>query len=62
MFPGIPAEKIKGKSFQDVLAIDLQLLDEDGKIRRTWHIEDLSQALYQLLTGLFIDLITLRPL
>merc|ERR1712156_1290665 len=64
MFPGIPAEKIRGKSFEDVLAIDLQILDEDGKIRRTWHIEDWSQALYQLLTGgspASLELETLEP-
>jgi len=51
MFPGTPAEKIKGKSFRDTIAIDLQVLDEDGKVRRSWHIEDWSQAVYQLLTG-----------
>merc|ERR1711988_53563 len=51
MFPGTPAEKIKGKSFQDIIAIGIHLLDEDGKIRRAWNIEDWSQALYQLLTG-----------
>lgn len=54
MFPGTPAENIKGKSFQDTIAIGIQLLDEDGKIRRAWNIEDWSNALHQLLTGLFI--------
>jgi len=51
MFPGTPVNEIKGKSFQDVLAIDLHVLDQDGKLKREWHIEDWSEALSQMLTG-----------
>ena len=49
MFPGIDPEKLKGKSFT-TLAYDVQILD-NGKIRRTWHFEDWTTALDEMLTG-----------
>jgi len=49
MFPGIDPEKLKGKSFT-TLAYDVQILDK-GKIRRTWHFEDWTLALDEMLTG-----------
>ena len=49
MFPGISDGKLKGKSFES-MAIDIHLLD-DGFIRRTWHLEDWTTALDEMLTG-----------
>ena len=43
MFPGIEPERLKGKSFS-AMALDIHLLD-NGKIQRTWHIEDWTLAL-----------------
>ena len=47
MFPGIDPENIKGKSF-NTMAIDVHEV-EDGKIKKTWHIEDWQTAVEQLL-------------
>merc|ERR1712238_52966 len=47
MFPGIDPAKLKGKSFKTI-ALDVQILDE-GLIRRTWHFEDWTLALSQML-------------
>lgn len=48
MFPGIPAEKIKGRSFV-TMAMDTHVLGKDGLIHRTWHMEDWASAQAQLL-------------
>ena len=59
MFPGIPAEKLKGKNFS-TLAMDLNILDDEEhhddqfnhqneRIRRSWHFEDWSEAATQML-------------
>ncbi len=48
IFPGIPAADIKGRSFVS-MALDIQVLNEDGLIHRTWHLEDWSSAQAQLL-------------
>merc|ERR1711935_521260 len=61
MFPGIPAEKLKGKNFS-TLALDLNVLDDEEhhddqfnhqneRIRRSWHFEDWSDAAAQMLQG-----------
>ena len=47
MFPGINPTKLKGKSFNS-MAFDVQILDK-GKIRRTWHFEDWTMALDEML-------------
>ena len=47
MFPGIDPEIIKGKSFK-TMAIDIHEV-LDGKIKKTWHIEDWLTAPNQLL-------------
>ena len=46
---GIPIERLVGKSFQ-TFAIDIQNI-RDGLIKQTWHIEDYSTALQQMITG-----------
>jgi hypothetical protein len=43
MFPGIEPERLKGKSFS-AMALDIHILD-NGKIQRTWHVEDWTLAL-----------------
>ena len=43
MFPGIEPNKLKGKSFNS-MALDIHILD-NGKIQRTWHVEDWTLAL-----------------
>ena len=43
LVPGIDPENIKGKSF-DTMAIDIHEV-ENGKIKKTWHIEDWLTAL-----------------
>merc|ERR1711992_11508 len=57
MFPGIEAKKLKGKSFES-MKIDVHVMDNvwDGhkwcqKIRRSWHFEDWTLALDEMLTG-----------
>jgi len=61
MFPGIPAEKLKGKNFS-TLSLDLNVLDDEEhhddqfnhqneRIRRSWHFEDWSDAAAQMLQG-----------
>ena len=50
MFPGIPAQKVRGKSFK-IAINDLHLLDTDGKIKKTWHAEDWASALDQMVNG-----------
>ena len=47
MFPGIEPNKLKGKSFS-TMALDVHILDK-GKIRRTWHAEDWTLALDEIL-------------
>ena len=47
MFPGNDPSNLKGKSFKS-MALDIHFLDE-GKIRRTWHFEDWTLALSQML-------------
>ena len=47
MFPGTDPKVIKGKSFK-TMAIDIHEV-LDGKIKKTWHIEDWLTALNQLL-------------
>ena len=47
MFPGTDPKIIKGKSFK-TMAIDIHEV-LDGKIKKTWHIEDWLTALNQLL-------------
>merc|ERR1711971_1377820 len=42
-FPGIEPRKLKGKSFNS-MALDIHILD-NGKIQRTWHVEDWTLAL-----------------
>ena len=49
MFPGIDPEKIKGKYFES-MAIDVQNI-KDGKIKRTWHFEDWTSIVDQVLRG-----------
>ena len=48
-WPGIPAEKLIGKSFE-TLALDIQVI-ADGKIKQSWHMEDWATALTQMLYG-----------
>ena len=50
MFPGIPNQKVRGKSFK-IAINDLHLLDTDGKIKKTWHAEDWASALDQMVNG-----------
>jgi len=57
MFPGIEAKKLKGKSFES-MKMDVHVMDNvwDGhkwcqKIRRTYHFEDWTLALDEMLTG-----------
>ena len=52
LVPGIDPENIKGKSF-DTMAIDIHEV-ENGKIKKTWHIEDWLTALEQFLGKPFI--------
>jgi len=47
MFPGIEPSRIIGKSFE-TFALDIQII-KDGLIKRTWHFEDWTAALAQLL-------------
>merc|ERR1719150_2022928 len=47
MFPGIEPSRIIGKSFE-TFALDVQII-KDGLIKRTWHFEDWTAALGQLL-------------
>ena len=49
MFPGIPASKVRGKSFR-ILINDLHQM-ENGKIKKTWHAEDWASALEQAVNG-----------
>ena len=49
MFPGVPASKLKNKSFK-ILINDLHQL-ENGKIKKTWHAEDWASALEQAVNG-----------
>ena len=49
MFPSISVDKLKGKSFETII-MDLHVFD-NGKIRRSWHFEDWSTALDEILTG-----------
>ena len=48
MFPGTDPEKLKGKYFNS-MAIDIHVLDNKGKISRTWHLEDWTLALDDML-------------
>jgi hypothetical protein len=48
MFPGTDPERLKGKSFNS-MAIDIHKIDAEGKISRTWHVEDWTLALDQML-------------
>ena len=48
-FPGVPPAKLAGKSFE-MLALDVHYLKE-GKIARSWHLEDWASALDQMLNG-----------
>lgn len=48
-FPGVPADKITGKSFES-LALDIQVV-ENGKIKRAWHLEDWAAAADQMVNG-----------
>jgi len=49
MFSGVAPDKITGKKFCS-MAMDIQMVHE-GKIKRTWHMEDWADALDQILTG-----------
>ena len=49
LFPGIPQDKVKGKRFE-INAHDIHIVHE-GKIRRSWHIEDWASALDQALNA-----------
>ena len=48
-FPGTPIERLRGKSFR-ILTNDVHLL-VGGKIARTWHAEDWTDALDQMING-----------
>jgi hypothetical protein len=48
MFPGTDPEILKGKSF-NTMAIDIHKLDTEDKIKRTWHVEDWSLVLDDIL-------------
>ena len=48
MFPGTDPKKLKGKSFNS-MAIDIHILDNKEKISRTWHLEDWTLALDDML-------------
>ena len=56
IMPGIPVENIVGKKFES-MAIDIQTIS-NGLIKHTYHIEDWSTALQQILNlgGTPIDL------
>ena len=49
MFPGIDVEQLKGKSFS-IQANDVHFV-RDGKIHRSWHVEDWESAKAQMLNG-----------
>jgi len=51
MFPGIEAEKLKGKSFESMKMDVHYMCQETNKIRRTYHFEDWTLALDEMLTG-----------
>ena len=42
-WPGVPADKLIGKSFE-INAQDVHIIDENGLIKRSWHIEDYAQV------------------
>jgi hypothetical protein len=46
-FPGIPSENIRDRFFE-TMAIDIHNI-KDGKIKRSWHVEDWSSAAQQVL-------------
>lgn len=48
-FPGIPAEKLAGKRFETMF-FDVHCI-RDGKIKQTYHVEDWSTALQQMIHG-----------
>ena len=48
-FPGIPVEKLIGKKFKTI-ALDIHKI-VDGKIKQSFHIEDWTTALSQMLNG-----------
>ena len=47
-FPGIPRERVVGKEFR-TLTLDYHLIDKDGRIAQSHHIEDFLTALQQIL-------------
>ena len=49
LFPGIPAERVVGKSFE-TMAIDLHLI-KNGRMKQAWHVEDWATALAQMVNG-----------
>ena len=49
LFPGIPAERVVGKSFE-TMAIDLHLV-KNGRMKQVWHVEDWATALTQMVNG-----------
>jgi hypothetical protein len=51
MFPGIEAEKLKGKSFESMKMDVHYMCQKTNKIRRTYHFEDWTLALDEMLTG-----------
>ena len=56
-FPGIQPDRILGKQFVS-MAMDIQVMDDQNqKHKRTYHLEAWNEALTQLLTGMFVDLI-----
>ena len=48
MFPGTDPKTLKGKSFNS-MAIDIHIIDTGDKIKRTWHVEDWSLVLDDIL-------------
>merc|ERR1712142_1402394 len=51
MFPGIEAEKLKGKSFESMKMDVHYMCQKTNKIRRTYHFEDWTLALDEMLTS-----------
>jgi len=51
MFPGIEAEKLKGKSFESMKMDVHYMCQKTNKIRRTYHFEDWTLALDEMLTA-----------
>lgn len=48
-WPGVPAEKVLGKSFE-IMTLDVHII-KNGLIARTWHLENWAPAFAQMLTG-----------